>query len=265
MFSRWISVGAAAVLGVTVLAGCAKTGGGTSADGVPLVAKGKLTVCVNTPYAPFQAKGANGEVVGFDVDMMGLVAKKLGVGVAVVDTPFEGIKSGLDLKTGKCDVAAAGLTVDDERRKAMDFSEGYFDNTQALAVPAGVDATGNWLKGKKVSVQGGTTGAAYARVRAAYTGFTVVEYAEFGLQQQALATKQVDASIADLPVWTEFIRANAGQVSIAEQYDTGEQYAYAVKKGADPKLLEAINGVLTASRADGTYATVYEKWLGRKP
>ncbi|WP_018352190.1 basic amino acid ABC transporter substrate-binding protein [Longispora albida] len=254
--------------GALALTGCAKSGGGSTASGVPLVAKDKLTVCVNTPYPPFQSKDSAGQIAGFDVDVMGLVAKKLGVTVSVVDTPFEGIKSGLDLKTGKCDVAAAGLTVDDERRKAMDFSDPYFDNTQGLVIRPGdaeVIKTADQLKGRRVAVQGGTTGAQYANKLKVEKGFEVVEYSDFGLQQQALATKQVDASIADLPVLTEYVRQNPNQISIIQQFDTGEKYAYAVKKGADPKLLGAVNDTLKAARADGSYAAIYEKWLGRKP
>jgi polar amino acid transport system substrate-binding protein len=245
--------------------GCAKSGSGTTASGVSLITKGKLTVCVNTPYPPFQTKDANNQIVGFDIDMMNLVAKKLGVSTSVVDTPFEGIKSGLDLKTGKCDLAAAGLTADDERRKAMDFSDSYFDNTQALVIRAADTKsfrTVGDLNGKKVAVQSGTTGAKYARKIEAEEGIQIVEYPDFGLQQQALATKQVDASIADLPVWTEFSRKNPSQIEIIEQFDTGEKYAYAARKGANPKLLATVNNTLRTSKADGSYSEIFEKWLG---
>src|SRR4029450_3514295 len=85
------------------------------------------------PYAPFQSKDASGKVVGFDVALIDLVAAKLSVTQAIVDTPFEGIKSGADLTSGKCDVAAAGMTITEERKKVLDFSDPYFDATQALA------------------------------------------------------------------------------------------------------------------------------------
>ena len=72
--------------------------------------------------------------MGFDIDMIDLVAKTLGVTQTVVDTPFEGIKSGQDLNTGKCDLAAAGMTITDKRKEALDFSDPYFEATQALLV-----------------------------------------------------------------------------------------------------------------------------------
>ena len=88
-----------------------------------LVKSGVLTTCTHLPYAPFQSKDASGKVVGFDVALIDLVAEKLGVTQEIVDTPFEGIKSGADLNAGKCDVAAAGMTITEERKKVLDFSD----------------------------------------------------------------------------------------------------------------------------------------------
>jgi polar amino acid transport system substrate-binding protein len=100
--------------------------------------------------------------VGFDMDMIDLVAKKLGVTQTVVDTPFEGIKSGQDLNTGKCDIAAAGMTIKPERAKVIDFSVPYFNATQALLIKKGTGFTTlEAFKGKKLGVQSGTTGKDY--------------------------------------------------------------------------------------------------------
>ncbi len=100
--------------------------------------------------------------------MIDLVAKKLGVEQAIVDTPFEGIKSGQDLSTGKCDIAAAGMTITDERKKAILFSLPYFDATQALLVKSdSTVATLADLKGKKLGAQAATTGLDYAKSKAA--------------------------------------------------------------------------------------------------
>ena len=75
--------------------------------------------------------------MGFDMDLIDLVAKKLGVIKTVVDTAFEGIKSGQDLNTGKCDIAAAGMTIKPERAKVIDFSVPYFNATQAMLIKKG--------------------------------------------------------------------------------------------------------------------------------
>jgi polar amino acid transport system substrate-binding protein len=234
------------------------------AGGVKLVAAGKLTVCTHLPYAPFQFN-QGGKVVGFDMDLMDLVAKKLGVTQAVVDTPFEGIKSGQDLNTGKCDVAAAGMTIKPERAKVIDFSAPYFNATQALLVRKGAPYTSlESFKGKKLGVQSGTTGKEYVASKN-LSGVTVTEFEDLATLQQALATNQIEGAVDDLPVWTDYIKKNPGKFEIGAEFDTGEQYGFGIKKGGNPQLLKTVNDVIAASKTDGTYDTIYEKWFGTKP
>jgi polar amino acid transport system substrate-binding protein len=262
------TLAAAAMLAIGGVAGCAKEDtGGTTAGGVALVKAGTLTTCTHLPYAPFQAKDQTGKVVGFDVALIDLVAKKLGVTQAIVDTPFEGIKSGADLNAGKCDVAAAGMTITDERKKVLDFSDPYFDATQALAVLTGNDAKSlDDLVGKRLGVQGGTTGEEYinAQVKDKGLKIVVVSYRDLAALQQALATNQIAAAVNDLPVWNEYIKANPGKAVVAAGFNTGEQYGFAVKKG-NAELLKAVNEAIAAARTDGTYDKIYSTWIGAKP
>ncbi|MEU4689076.1 basic amino acid ABC transporter substrate-binding protein [Actinoplanes sp. NPDC023714] len=272
--SKFIFVRKTAVLAATAalaiggVAGCAKEDtGGTTESGVPLVKAGALTTCTHLPYAPFQSKDQSGKVVGFDVALIDLVAAKLNVPQEIVDTPFEGIKSGADLNSGKCDVAAAGMTITDERKKVLDFSEPYFDATQALAVVAGSPVkTLEDLAGKRLGVQGGTTGEEYinAQVKEKGLKIEVVSYKDLAAEQQALSTNQVAAAVNDLPVWNEYIKANPGKVEVAAGFDTGEQYGFAVKKG-NAELLKTVNEAIAAARADGTYDKIYATWIGEKP
>ncbi|MBB2947179.1 polar amino acid transport system substrate-binding protein [Actinoplanes lutulentus] len=259
---------AAATLAIAGVAGCAKEDtGGTTEGGVALVKAGALTTCTHLPYAPFQSKDDTGKVVGFDVALIDLVAAKLSVPQEIVDTPFEGIKSGADLNSGKCDVAAAGMTITDERKKVLDFSEPYFDATQALAVLTGKEVkTLDELAGKRLGVQGGTTGEEYinAQVKEKSLNIEVVSYKDLAALQQALATNQIEAAVNDLPVWNEYIKANPGKVVVATGFDTGEQYGFAVKKG-NAELLKTLNDALAAARSDGTYDKIYATWIGEKP
>jgi len=266
--SRAAALAAAAVLAISGLAGCAKEDtGGTTDSGVALVKSGVLTTCTHLPYAPFQSKDASGKVVGFDVALVDLVAAKLKVTQAIVDTPFEGIKSGSDLNAGKCDLAAAGMTITEERKKVLDFSDPYFDATQALAVLTGKEVkTLEELAGKRLGVQGGTTGEEYinAQVKEKKLDIEVVSYRDLAALQQALATNQIVAAVNDLPVWNEYIKANPGKVVVAAGFDTGEQYGFAVKKG-NAALLKVVNEALAAARTDGTYDKIYKSWIGEKP
>jgi polar amino acid transport system substrate-binding protein len=260
---------AALVLAATALvvgaAGCAKEEATTTESGVKLVKDGKLTVCTHLPYAPFQFN-EGGKVVGFDVDLMDLVAKELKVEQSIVDTPFEGIKSGQDLKTGKCDIAAAAMSITPERQKVIDFSEPYFNATQAMLVKAGAPYKSLAdLKGKKVGAQAATTGLDYVKKESAANGYTVVDYKDLAAQQQALATGQIDAAVNDVPVWGDFIKKNTGKFVIAAEFDTGDQYGFGMKKDGNPELVKTVNSVLEKARNDGTYDKIYEKWIGTKP
>jgi polar amino acid transport system substrate-binding protein len=264
-FRRAGMLAVALALAVTA-SGCAKGDTGGTAGDVALVKKGQLTVCTHLPYAPFQFQDRSGKVVGFDVDLIDLAAKKLGVKQEIVNTPFEGIKSGQDLKTGKCDIAAAGMTITKERKQVIDFSDPYFDATQALLVKenASYDSLAS-LKGQKVGGQSATTGLDYLRKNAAQYGYEVVDYRDLAAEQQALATGQIVAAVNDLPVWSEFIKENPGKFKVSAQFDTGEQYGFGVKKGANPALLKLVNETLTQAREDGTYKTIYTKWIGTAP
>ncbi|GAA1680666.1 ABC transporter substrate-binding protein [Fodinicola feengrottensis] len=257
--------GAGALLAMVALAAgasaCVKSNAGSTADGLKLAAAGKLTVCTHLPFKPFQVRDTKGAIVGFDVDYMDLVAKKLGLTQTIVDTPFEGIKSGQDLKIGKCDVAAAGMTITKTRQQVMDFSVPYFDNTQSLLVKAGQPyKTLADFKGKKIGGEVGNTGLKFAQNNAAKYGFTVVEYQDTTTLQQALATNQIQGAMDDLPIWTVLV-AEDKRFTIATKFATNEQYGYSVAKGANPKLLATVNEVITSSLKDGSYAKLYTKWM----
>ena len=252
----------AATVLVTGLAGCA-TETTTTESGVELVTDGELTVCPHLPYKPFEFEDG-GEVVGFDIDMMDLVAETQDLETRIVNTGFEGIQSGQALNNGDCDVAAAGMTITDERARVLDFSDPYFDATQALMVPADSDATSlEDLSGGVLAVQQGTTGEIYANENAP-DDVELRVFEDLGLLTTAVATGQVDAGINDNGVLYDFANGNS-DVEVVAEFDTGEQYGFAVRKDGNPELLDAINTVISDSQEDGTYDEVYAEWFGDAP
>jgi polar amino acid transport system substrate-binding protein len=265
--SRRVGILAVAAALALTAAGCAKKDTGeTTASGVTLIKAGQLTVCTHLPYAPFQFEDKDRKVVGFDVDLMNLVAKKLQVEQSIVNTPFEGIKSGQDLQTGKCDVAAAGMTITAERKQVIDFSDPYFDATQALLIKKGAPYKSLAdLKGKRVGGQSATTGLEYLREHEAEFGYEIVDFEDLAAEQQALATNRVVAVVNDLPVWTEFLKTNSGKYEVSAQFDTGEQYGFGLKKGGDAELLKIVNETIAEAKQDGEYDKLYEKWIGAAP
>lgn len=258
---KTLAVAAAATL---TLAGCASdTETTTTESGAELIKEGTLTVCTHLPYEPFQYT-EGGEVVGFDVDLMDLVAEELGVEQKIFDTPFEGIQSGQALNTGKCDVAAAGMTITDERARVIDFSDPYFDATQALLVKKGSGiASLEDLAGKSLAVQEGTTGAIYATENAP-DDVELRSFEDLALLQTAVKTGQVEAGINDNGVLFDYVQDNP-DLEVATEFDTGEQYGFAVKKDGNDSLLDTVNELLAAAQEDGAYDEIYEKWFGEAP
>ncbi|SEH03736.1 polar amino acid transport system substrate-binding protein [Nonomuraea solani] len=272
---RGYAAGALALTAVLALTACGSESGTTSgttsatasaAGGVKLVQPGKLTVCTNIPYEPFQFKDASGKIVGFDVDIVDLAAKKLGVTQNIVDIDFAVIKSGAAMAAGKCDVAAAGMTITPERQKNIDFSVPYFDATQALLAKKGTGATSLAdvkAKGLKLGAQASTTGLEYVKKQ----GFDPTEYADSAKELLALQAGQADVIVQDLPVVLTWLK----KPEVAEKFemigslDTGEQYGIGLKKGADPTLLKTINEEITKAKEDGTYEKIFVKWFGKKP
>ncbi|MEV7993992.1 transporter substrate-binding domain-containing protein [Streptomyces sp. NPDC086077] len=251
-----------ATAGLVLVAGCSSDGdgGGTkTAGGVELVKAGQLTTCTHLPYPPFQSE-IDGKVQGFDVSLVDLVAKDLGVQQQILDTPFENFKTGAFLNSGECDLAAAGMTITEERKKNVDFSDPYFEATQAVLVDkkSGIKSFAG-LKGKKVGAQAQTTGEEYAKNQ----GLDPVSFESSDAVINGLRTGQVEAVVIDYPVVQGWLKdkANASAFQVAEQVNTGEQYGITVKKG-NAKLLAAINKALAGAKADGTYKKLYEQWIG---
>jgi polar amino acid transport system substrate-binding protein len=252
-------------------AGCAEkidsgapAGGATSggAAAVQLVESGKLKTCTHLPYKPFQFS-QDGKTVGFDVDLVDLVAKELGVTQEIVDTPFEGSQSGEDLNTRKCDVVAAGMTITDVRKQNLDFSDPYFEATQVLLVTKGGPKALTDLRGKKLGVQQATTGEEYATKNKDANGYETIQFEDLALELTAVKTGQVDAAINDNGVVLDFIKDNP-DTEVTAQFDTGEQYGIGVRKG-NTALLTKVNEVLKKAKDSGEYTRIYEKWFGTKP
>ncbi|GLV84461.1 basic amino acid ABC transporter substrate-binding protein [Streptomyces lavendulae subsp. lavendulae] len=257
---------AATAASAFLAAGCSSggSGPGEAAGGVPVVEKGKLTTCTHLPYPPFQFE-QNGKVVGFDVALIDLVAQNLKVEQKILDTPFENFKTGAFLNSGQCDLAAAGMTITDERKKNVDFSVPYFDATQALLASkkSGVTTLAELkAKGGKLGAQAETTGESYAKAQ----GFNPVSFESSDAVLNGLRTGQVDAVVIDYPVVQGWLKdkANAAEFVLGQNIDTGEKYGFSVKKG-NAALLAAIDKAITTAKADGTYKKLYEQWIGPLP
>jgi len=261
MRTRPLTLLPAALAATLLLAACGSSDDGASGTTTPgevtLVTAGTLTVCTNPPFEPFEFE-EDGQIVGLDMDIVGEVAQDLGVTLTPKVAAFDGIQSGADLNSGNCDIVASGITITDERKAKFDFSEPYFDADQGLLVPEGSDLeTVADLEGKKISVQQATTGETWVTDN----GLTAIQFADLGLQVQALKTGQVDAAVNDVAVLGPFVSEG---FEVAATFSTGEQYGLGIKKG-NTALLDAVNATLDRIRTDGTYDAIYTDRIGVAP
>ncbi|WP_067463385.1 substrate-binding periplasmic protein [Actinomadura macra] len=260
--TRWTLGAGLATLALTASA-CGGDEGAT-VQGVKLVKKGALTSCTHLPYPPFQVE-QGGKVVGLDVDIVDLVAKKLGVTQKVVDTPFETMKTGAALNAGKCDIVMGGMTITPDRKKFMAVSQPYFDATQALMAKkgSGITSLGDVKVRKlKIGSQAATTGEDYVKGQ----GLDPASFDNSSAELDGLRTGQVKVIVQDYPVVKGWLKdpANTGYEIVAN-LNTGEQYGFWIRKDENPRLVELTNQAITQAKADGTYKKIYEKWIGPMP
>jgi polar amino acid transport system substrate-binding protein len=195
---------------------------------------------------------------------MNLVADKLGKKQDIVDIGFGPISSGEALDNGDCDVAAAALSITDEREEVMDFSQPYYDADQALAVmPSSNISSLSDLDGKLLGIQIDTTGAEYAAEKQKEYGYEIKTFSNLGKLREAVEYETVSGAIGDVPLWNAETQRNPEMLQVVDRFDTGEEYGYAVAKG-NTEMLDTINEVLDDAIKDGTFAKIYKKWIGEQ-
>lgn len=235
-----------------VLSGC---GGEKKQTNVERV----LRVGTEPAFAPFEfPKENSNELTGFDVELVQAIGKQMGYKVEVGGMGFDALIPALN--AGSIDAAIAGMTITEERKKVVDFSDPYY--TSGLIVMVKKDNTAvksiNDLKNMRIAAQIGTTGEMKART---IKGATVTT---FNTQDEAaleLKNGGVDAVVGDLPVM-EYYLAQGGSkfaMTVGEKMEA-EQYGIAFKK--DSKLTAEVNKAFAELKKNGEFDKIYKKWFG---
>ena len=220
------------------------------------VEAGKLTMATNATFPPYEMTTDSGEIEGIDVDTAKAIAEKLGLELQIDDMDFDAAL--LSVQQGKADIVMAGVTVTDERKAVMDFSDSYATGIQSIIVPNGSDiASPDDLAGKKIGTQRGTTGYIYCSDD--FGDDNVIAYDDGLTAVQALNNGQVDAVVIDNAPAKAFVEANPG-LKILDTAYAQEDYAIGVAKG-NTELLNAINGALEELEADGTLQAIVGKYI----
>jgi arginine/lysine/histidine/glutamine transport system substrate-binding/permease protein len=261
-FLRNVAFGLSASL---VLAACGGTATTETTEGEAVGAAGEsggvLTVATEPAFPPFEFQADNGELQGFDIDLMNAIGETAGLEVQFESLPFDGIIPAL--QAGTVDAAISGMTITEERLQTVDFSRPYIKAGLAIAVQddntevKGLDD----LEDKKIAVQIGTTGADQA---AEIPGAEISTFDSAPLALQELANGNVDAVINDAPVTLDAIASgNIDGLKVVGELLTTEFYGIALPK--DSENVAVINDALMTMMENGTYAEIYQKWFGDEP
>ena len=219
-----------------------------------------LVVATDTAFVPFEFKEGD-KYVGFDIDLWDAIAKDMSVTYTLQPMDFNGIIPALQTK--QVDVALAGITIKDERKKAIDFSDGYYDSGFLHMVPADSAIKGaDDLKGKTLAVKTGTSATDYAKEH-----FKDTELRQFPNIDNAyleLQTGRVDAAMHDTPNVLYYVAtAGKGKVKATGEQMMAHQYGIGFPKGSE--LVAKVNTSLAKLKSDGTYNAIYKKWFGTEP
>ena len=226
----------------------------------PTIDEGVLQGGSDTAFPPFEFADDQGDYVGFDVDLMTAVAKKMGLEFEVVPTAWDGIIPAL--VSDRYDIIASAMTITEERQQQISFSDPYISADIAISAPVDSPvASAEELAGKTVGVQIDTTGQfAVEEIE----GVAEIRKYETILNAfQDLETGRLDAVVNDAPVNAYIIRDNPN-VENTGTIETGDVYGFGIKQDNE-QLREAINQALQEVKDEGLYDRIFQKWFGELP
>ena len=249
----------AILVAVVLIAGLLTACGGKKADdkaAITTVTAGKLTISTSPDFPPYEMLDDSGNTIGIEMELMALIAEKIGLELEIDEMDFDSAL--LAVQQGKSDMVVSGVTVTEDRKLVMDFTDSYTTAVQVIVVPEGSDITLDTLGDQNIGTQRGTTGYIYCVDD--YGEDHVTGYDTYTLVIQALLNGQVDCVVMDDAVAREYVEANPGLTILETEYAL-EDYAFGCTKG-NTALLEAVNSALKELMDNGTVKTIIDKYIG---
>lgn len=229
------------------------------AAGASRAAAETLKVGANVGNLPWEFQDAKGETVGFEIDLMTEVGKRLGDDVTFVNIPFTGLFAAV--QSGQIDAAVSSITITPKRLASVSFAQPYYDSDQSLTVLAksGIaDLKG--MSGKTVGVDTGSTGDIYATAHQAEDKFADIRrYEGLAPAMLDLAAGRIDGYVSDIPALQYYVKDKPAY-RVVERIPTGERYSIMFAK--DSPQVGKVDAVLTTLKAEGFIAKLHEKWFG---
>lgn len=223
---------------------------------------GVLTMATNAQFPPYEYYEGE-KIVGIDAEIVAAIAEKLGLDYVIEDMEFDSIIT--SVQTGKADIGLAGMTVTDERKEAVNFTESYATGKQVIIVTedsaiTSVDDLFAEGASHVIGVQRNTTGDLYTTWDLEDAGLATIDrYSKGAEAVQALKTGKVDCVVIDNEPAKAFV-AEVDGLKILETEYIEEQYAAAMNKDNEA-LYEAVNGALKELIADGTVQSIIDKYI----
>lgn len=228
--------------------------------------KGVLVLGTDPTFAPFEFKGADGQIQGFEIDIARAVAKDLGVKLDIRAVGF-GALMPQSVTSGRVDMAISAITITGERAKIVSFSDPYYRSAQVFIVKAGNPKKFGWpwntgMKGQTIGVQAGTTGQYVAGDLLKPKGAVIKVYDDFAAGLADVRAGRIAALIGDAPTVTDLQKRLPGQFQQAGQALVAEDYGMVFSKNSD--LAAAANKTLARLKASGEYQNLLNKWIVQK-
>ena len=255
---KMIAIVLAALMVCAMLTAC----GSKEEAGLKTVESGKLIMATNAAFPPYEFIEGN-EIVGIDAEIAGTIAEKLGLELQIDDMEFDSIVE--SVKGGKADIGLAGMTVTPERQEVINFTASYATGVQVVIVTedsaiTSVDDLFAEGASHVIGVQRNTTGDLYSTWDLEDAGLATIDrYSKGADAVQALLTGKVDCVVIDNEPAKAFVAANTGLKILDSAYAV-EDYAAAMSKD-NAELYEAVNKALEELIADGTVASIVEKYI----
>ena len=254
----------AAVLSVGLLADCGsvadKTSDAASSDG----GNKKYLIACDAKYAPFSLE-ENGKYKGIDVELLDAIAKEEGFEYELKPMDFSAIIPGLT--SDQLDGAIAGMSITDERKKSLDFSDGYFESGLSIVVNSeNTDINGESdLQGKKAAIKKGTAGSQFAEDNADKYNLTLNYFDDSPTMFLDVENKNSDFLMEDYPVIAYKVKVDgdASKLKIAGDKLSKVDYGFAVNKGKNAELLQKFNDGLKKLKENGKYDEIVNQYVGK--
>lgn len=216
---------------------------------------GVLRMATNATFPPYEYYEGD-EVVGIDPEIAAAIAEKLGMTLEINDMDFDPAIAAA--QTGQADIVMEGLTVTDDRKEKINFTDSYATGVQVVIVPEDSDIQSvDDLEGKLIGVQQGTTGDLYCSDD--YGEENVQKFTSGPVAVEALKNGQIDCVVIDNEPAKSYVSQNEGLKILDTEYIT-EEYAIGISKD-NPELLEQINAALQELKDDGTIQSIIDKYI----